>query len=273
MRFMCCSLSAGGVRRSAADSPDWKFGLIHTVVTRTSSLTSFAGHTGTRGIPGTATPRVNRGDSSIPNPGRSSPRPRRSATVYLDFRRSITMLTCSPSVLGLSLSSGDPLQRHPNGVVNRTLGGLPCGCMFPRLDDVDSTTPPGPSRWPVLPQAPNSEPRVCMDSVARAREKGIPPNGWWSSPGLFDDLELAAGTGGQVFEPRQNRRFVPPGWEPGLRAGFSVSRRVSGRAGPCGGAGRSVGRSGRAAGRGGGRDPDLAASVVRRAEGLPRGSG
>src|SRR5664279_4631994 len=55
-----------------------------------------------------------------------------------------------------------------------------------------------------------------MDSVARRREKGIPPNGWWSSPGLFDDLELAAGTGGQVFEPRQNRRFVPPGWEPGL---------------------------------------------------------
>ena len=133
MRFMCCSLSAGGVRRSAADSPDWKFGLIHTVVTRTSSLTSFAGHTGTRGIPGTATPRVNRGDSSIPNPGRSSPRARRSATVYLDFRRSITMLTCSPSVLGLSLSSGDPLQRHPNGVVNRTLGGLPCGCMSPGL--------------------------------------------------------------------------------------------------------------------------------------------
>ena len=177
MRFMCCSLSAGGVRRSAADSPDWKFGLIRTVVTRTSSLTSFAGHTGTRGIPGTATPRVNRGDSSIPNPGRSSPRPRRSATVYLDFRRSITMLTCSPNVLGLSLSSGDPLQRHPNGVVNRTLGGLPCGCMFPRLDDVDSTTPPGPSRWPVLPQAPNSEPRVCMDSVARARERAFPRMG------------------------------------------------------------------------------------------------
>ena len=231
------------------------------MVTRTSSLTSFAGHTGTRGIPGTATPRVNRGDSSIPNPGRSSPRARRSATVYLDFRRSITMLTCSPSVLGLSLSSGDPLQRHPNGVVNRTLGGLPCGCMFPRLDDVDSTTPPRPSRRPVLPQAPSSEPACAwIPSPATRQGKTAFPSGWWSWPGLFDDLELAAGTGGQVFEPRQNRRFVPPGWEPGLRAGFSVSRRVSGRAGLCGGGGRSGGRSGRAAGRGGGRDPDLAAS-------------